>query len=224
MSTSPFRLAIAIVALPALVFVTACANTREGGSDRATPDAQATAQAAHIDSVARAGGVVDSILPMAEQLRRFREPLTPPPGDTLQFASPSIDALVDRFATAMQQRDTAAFERMVLSAAEFAWLYFPTSKMSQPPYEAPPGLLWGQILTSSNSGVRTALNKFGGRPWRVLRTTCDTVVVVEGANRLHESCTLSIRETNGQTLSARLFGTIVERDGRLKFLGLANPL
>ncbi|MCC6243095.1 MAG: hypothetical protein IT353_09655 [Gemmatimonadaceae bacterium] len=214
------RSATPIVALAAAFSILACGQARESGDESSPRDAQA----AHVDSVARAGGVVDSILPMEEQLRRFREPLTPPPGDTLQFASTSMRALVERFATAVQRRDSVAFERMVVSASEFAWLYFPSSKMSRPPYEAPPGLLWGQLLASSNNGIRSTLAKFGGRTWKVDATTCDSTVVVEGANRLHESCTLSLRETDGRTVSVRLFGTILERDRRFKFLGLANSL
>jgi hypothetical protein len=45
--------------------------------------------------------------------------------------------------------------------------------------------------------------------------------VAEGENRLHERCEVRVNAAGTPT---RLFGTILERDGRFKFLGYANPL
>ena len=121
----------------------------------------ADSQAAHIRDVVAAGGVVDSILPIDEQLRRFRADLREQP-DTLRHASASIDALVRRWGNAVATRDTADLNAMTLDRAEFAWLYYPGSKLSKPPYEAPPQLLWGQIMSNSNSGAQQLLARFGG--------------------------------------------------------------
>jgi len=203
-----------IPALCVLALAVACGD----GAPRTAADSQA----AHVRDVAAAGGIVDSILPIEEHLRRFRATLTRQP-DTLASASPSLDALVARWATAVAANDSAAFDAMVIDAAEFAWLFYPDSRMSKPPYEAPPGLLWGQLLASSNDGVRAVLKRYGGQPLRVDTVTCPDALV-EGANRLHERCVVTVRSGTAAKEERRLFGTILERDGRFKFVGLASEL
>ncbi len=203
--------------LPALCLLTLVASCGETG-----PRTAADSQAAHVRAVAAAGGVVDSILPIAEHLKRFRETLTRQP-DTLGSASASVDALVARWAAAVAANDSAAFDAMVIDAAEFAWLYYPESKMSKAPYEAPPGLLWGQILASSNAGVSAVLKMFGAQPLQVDAIKCPESVV-EGPNRLHERCVVILRRGASAAQEGRFFGTILERDGRFKFVGLASEL
>ena len=186
---------------------------------RTPPRTAADSQAAHVAEVAAAGGTVDSILPVAEALARFRDGLDRV--DTLRHAAASREALVDRWAQAVAANDTATLTALLLDRAEFAWLYYPGSRMSLPPYEAPPGLLWGQLLTSSNEGAARVMRRVGGRPFRVTELRCPAPPVIEGRNRLHERCDVRVGAERG---FSRLFGTILERDGRFKFLGYANPL
>jgi len=193
-------------------------------AEESTPAVQQTAadsQAAHVQAVVAAGGVVDSILPIAEHLRRFRAGL--PETDTLRSASTSIKALVERWAKAVSRRDTVDLNAMVVDRAEFAWLYYPGSKLSKPPYEAPPELLWSQFLTNSDGGARRLLTRFGGAALVVQSVSCPSIET-ENSNRLHERCVVRLKA--GETISGpmELFGTILERDGRFKFVGFANRL
>lgn len=177
------------------------------------PQTAADSQAAHIRDVAASGGTVDSILPVAEMLARFQA-TTSGSVDSISRGSTSIDALVSRFAVAIAKRDTAAFNAMLIDRAEFAWLYYPDSKMSKPPYEAPPGLLWDQMLSGSDEGIRKAMARFGATGLAATAVQCPTVSI-EGRNRLHSDCLVS---------GERPFSTILERDGRFKFLSYANRL
>jgi hypothetical protein len=196
------------------LLVTACGE--------AAPRTAADSQAAHVAEVIAAGGTVDSILPIDEQLRRFREGMQPV--DTLRHASPSQEALVRRFLVALTRRDTAALNALVIDRAEFAYLYYPGSALSLPPYEAPPQLLWGQILASSNEGVAKALTRVGGAGISLETIRCPAPPVAEGGNRLHQNCEIHIRIGDRPPETGRWFGTIVEREGRYKLLGLANAL
>ncbi len=207
--------------LAVVVSATACHAERPGQAS--SPQGAEAAQAQHVQEVVAAGGVVDSILPIPVQLERFRADLAERP-DTLRHASASREALVTRWTRAVAANDTAALNAMVLDQAEFAWLYYPDSRMSLPPYEAPPQLLWGQILESSNAGARALLNTFGGKPLAVGSLRCPTSAIAEGRNLLYERCTVRLRSA-GTTLPENVyFGTIVERDHRFKFLGYANNL
>jgi hypothetical protein len=190
-------------------------------ADKSAPS-PADEQAQHVAEVVAAGGVVDSILPMAEQLRRFREAL--PPTDTLLHASPSRDALIARWAAAIAKNDTSDLNAMIMDRNEFAWLYYPESPMAKPPYEAPPQLLWGQLLASSNKGATQLVNRFGGSRVTVSRVRCPTPPDTQGANVLHSKCEARLDAPGKQTVDGVLFGTIIERDGRFKFVGLSTDL
>lgn len=180
-------------------------------------------QQQHIKDVVAAGGVVDSILPIAVHLERFRKDLGPSP-DSLIHASSSVESLVEHWVTAVAKNDTAALNRMVMNRAEFAWFYYPESKMSKPPYEAPPELFWGQLLGSSDEGARGALKALGGKPVRLKKLNCPNAPTIEGSNRLHEGCAVTL-QVGGSTLSEGVyFGTILERDHRFKFVGYSNRM
>lgn len=208
--------------LPCAAFVFSTALMACGGAGEQAPRTAADSQAAHVAEVAAAGGVVDSILPMDEQLRRFREGMTPP--DSFRHAATSRDALVSRWLRAIAESDTATLNALLLDRAEFAYLYFPSSPMVAPPYEAPPQLLWGQILASSNSGLPKVLRRFSGKALSAPSLNCPDSGVVEGVNRTWSRCELSFRVGGTETARGRFFGTIVEREGRFKFLGYANEL
>jgi hypothetical protein len=180
-------------------------------------------QAAHVREVVAAGGVVDSILPMAEQLRRFRSDLAPSP-DSLRGASRSVNALVRRWALAVSERDTVALRRLSLDRSEFAWFYYPGSQLSRPPYESPPQLLWGQLQSNSESGIRQVLGRFGGSPFELIAVTCPPPSDTTTTSRVYSNCRVRVRISDRSTIEDRLFGSIVEHDGRFKFLGYANRL
>lgn len=182
----------------------------------------ADSQAAHIAEVVAAGGVVDSILPVDELLRRFRAGIPEHP-DTLRGASGSLDELVARWATAVSKRDAPALNAMVIDRAEFAWLYYPDSPMSKPPYEMPPGLLWSQLLANSDEGAKQLLVRFGGHEIEVEAVSCKAVKTV-GGNTMHEGCEIGGAIGGKSIGKARMFGSVIERDGRFKFLGYANSL
>lgn len=188
-----------------------------------TPLSAADSQAAHIRAVVAAGGVVDSILPLDEQLRRFRTDAGPAV-DTLRNASPSIDALVQQWALAIAQRDTAMLSTLTLSRGEFAWLYYPGSKLTKVPYEAPPQLLWGQIVENSTGGAKHVLERFGGQPFVVQSVHCGPPDDTTDALLVRSDCMVHLRANGTVIDSARLFGSIVEQHGRFKFLGYANSL
>lgn len=223
------------MAFPRLVVATAVACTlaacSRGEAAPATADSAATRQAAEeaanrrrVDSLAKAGGTIDSILPIAEHVRRFRATLGGPVPDTLRHAAPSREAVVARWLGAVTARDTTALRRLVVDRAEFIALYYPTSPLAAPPYEMPPELLWSQMLLNSEDGGTKVLKVLGGRRTRLVSLRCPETPTREGANVLHQDC-LVVLEVDGQVRpETRAFGTILEREGRFKLLGLSSKL
>ncbi len=199
-----------VPALPLLLPLLACLAC-EGRTPR--PEATAAGESPPT-------GVVDSVLPMDVALDRFRADLAEP--DRLRSGADTRDALVQGVIDALAANDTAAFERLAVDRAEWAWLYFPTSTVARPPYELPPALAWFQLQERNRRGVLRALRELGGHEIDSRGYACDPEPTEEGANLLWTGCTVTLSRDGGEPVTIRLFGAILERDGRFAVLSFTN--
>jgi hypothetical protein len=170
---------------------------------------------------AEASTHVDSVLPREVELARFRAGLVEPAG--LSGGERSRDALVRRFLTALGRRDTSALAALLLTRAEFAYLYYPSHPESQPPYNLSPGLMWFMIEARSEQGLRNALEARGGRPEEYGGYTCARSER-QRENTVWTGCLVRRAQAPGDTVAELLFGLIIERGGRYKFVSYANKL
>ena len=205
----------AIVWLLAILTASACSGIDQG-EDRSTSGNRPAST-----ELGSTVGYVDSAIPIDEALRRFQQDLRKP--EALRGGSVSREKLVRGFVRALEVRDTAALRRMVLKADEFAWLYYPSSPLSRPPYELSPSLMWFQLQGESEKGASRLLAERAGRPLRYVEHVC-APARLEGENRIHSHCELRHLTPAGDTVSERLFGLILERDGLHKFVSYANKL
>lgn len=173
------------------------------------------------ESAPPAAGVIDSALPIAEHLRRFRATLATR-ADSFSHASTTPDTLVTRWVRAVAARDTMTLRALLLSRAEFADLVYEQLRISKPPYEMAPELLWFQLTSNSEEGIRKVLDKLGGHELTLRSLRCPTPVDTQGVLRMQDGCLLRLRVDQDTLPEDRFFGSIVGRDGRYKFLGYSN--
>lgn len=202
-----------------LLALLACAAGACRGDDR-KPSAIAAGSAT--ESRAATPAVPDSQYDIAVQLRRFRDSVGDRPTGLAESAT-SREALVRRFVRAVEAADTAALERMQLSAGEFAWFYYPDSKLSRPPYELEPQLMWMQIRAHGDRGRSRLLQKYGGKLLGYRALDCQSPER-QGDVLLHECRIRHTQAASERAVDKRLFGTILERQGRFKFVSYANQL
>ena len=164
---------------------------------------------------------IDSAVPRDEALRRFQQGIER--ADSLSGAARSRGALVRRFVRALEARDTLALRRLVLTRGEFAYLCYPANPQGLPPYELSPDLMWFLLVEGSNRGLAHALEERGGRPLGFVGHSCEAEPSRQGDNTVWGPC-LVRRQEAGDTVAERLFGLIVERRGRYKFVSYANNL
>lgn len=193
-----------LVALPALVSLGSC-----GGQSRATEPPKEAAR------------VVDSAVARDSALRDFREGLAPI--DSLAGGATSLPVLMRAFVRAVEDRDTAALERLTLSRREFAWIYYPTNPQAAPPYDLSPSLYWFLLEGRSRKGLAHLLTDRAGRPLHYAGVRCDSTVSREGENTVRGPCAV-LRVLNGDTIAERMFGLVIERRGQWKFVSYANKL
>ncbi len=209
----PRRRLATLLLLAAWAAATACAaGDAASTSGRAAGDTAGTVAAPARDEM-------DARLDSA--LRRFQAGLPVPAG--LEGGEATRDALVLRFVRAIEAADTSDLRRMVMTRAEFAHLYYPGSAYTRRPTRQEADLVWFLHLQDSQKGVSRALARYGTQPLGFVDYACDPTPVREGPNTLWHGCAVRI-VPGGDTLRLRLFGSILERDGRFKLYSFANDL
>ncbi|HZN98543.1 MAG TPA: hypothetical protein VFB61_12500 [Gemmatimonadales bacterium] len=168
------------------------------------------------------GGVVDSIVPRDTAIARFQRSL--PLVTAFQGGAPSRDRLVRSFVAALEKRDTAALRALALDRSEFGWLYYPTNPEGLPPYNLTPQLMWFLLEGRNEQGVAKLLDRRAGRPLHYLGYRCEGEPSRQGGSVVWGPCVVLRRSEQGDTVSERLFGQIVARGGRYKFVSYANQL
>ena len=200
-----------LAGLLALAAFTACAGGERGAASVA---AAFFAAPAPVPLPLQPAGTWTAADARARELPAFREGLERPAA--LDGGAASAPALVDAWVRALEARDSSAFAPMLLSRAEFAWLYYPTHPLARPPYDLSPDEMWFQQSGNSAKGLREVLEKRGGRSLGFLGFRCDPPISY-GENRFHGNCIVR-RLENGTVREERLFGSILERGNRWKFV------
>ncbi len=166
--------------------------------------------------------VVDSIVPRDTAIARFQR--AAPRVESFAGGAETRDALVGSFVTALERRDTATLRSLVLTPSEFGWLYYPTNPEGLPPYSLTPQLMWFMLEGNSSRGFSRLLLKRSGRPLGYASYRCEGDPSRQGTNVVWGPCLVLRRLESGDMVAERLFGLIVERDGRHKFVSYANRL
>jgi hypothetical protein len=167
-------------------------------------------------------GVVDSVVPRESALARFQGSISQV--DSLTGGAASRDQLVRRFVTALEKGDTVALGSLVLTQSEFGWLYYPTNPEGLPPYRLTPQLMWFMLEGHSDKGYLRLLQLRAGKSLRLISHRCEGEPSRQGENTVWGPCLMLRLGEKGDTISERLFGQIVERGGRYKFVSYANKL
>ena len=172
---------------------------------------------------AQAAVRVDSGVSRETELARFRDSLAEPAA--LSGGAASRDALVRAFIRALEARDTSALSALLLTRAEFAYLYYPTNPEARPPYNLSPALMWFMGEGRSRRGLSQALEQRSGQQLRYAGYSC-AASQRQGENTVWTGCTVRHHQAGagGGVIDEMLFGPIIERGGRFKFVSYANKL
>ncbi len=192
-----------------------------GACERARAESADGPASASASAPVAPGTVVDSARTVEDDLRAFREGL--PPVAALEGGAASRDELVRGWVLAVEENDTATIRRLVLSRAEFAYLYYPSSRFTGPPTQLEPSLLWFMMQQNSEKGIVRVLRRLGGKTLGYTGHDC-TPPTTEGPNRLWERCSVELGSPPADFQATQLFGSVMEHGGRFKFVSYANGL
>lgn len=164
---------------------------------------------------------VDSIRPIEEEIELFRASLPEHP-TTVSGGAASVDELLEAFVAAVNRGDGRRLAELTLTRAEFAYFYYPHTRYTRPPYELSPALVWYRLASRSSRGASRLTTTFESRELQLRGSSCASPEAL-GDGRLHD-CLATVLDADGRWVDVRIFGRILERDGRYKFVSLGNEL
>lgn len=210
--------------LAALIVSVALSSAGCGSSGEAGPNhaGRGRAEVAAVPTRPTSRFVVDSAIPLDEALRRFQAGIAPV--RRLEGGGSTREQLVERVVLALERGDTSGLRALEVSRAEFAYLLYPSSIYTHPPFEQAPEIVWMLQRVAGSSGYHRLTERFAGRALGYRGHRCDRTVVEQGANRFWGGCVVTYRSAAGNWRTGRLFGAIVEREGRYKLVNYANDL
>jgi hypothetical protein len=167
------------------------------------------------------GYVIDSVFTPEENLRRFQATVAAPANARLTGGAPTTDALLRRYWALLSTSDTLAMTPLIVSRAEYAYLYFPES--IEATSGMPPAVGWELIVRQSGRGLTRALFQAQRSPSTVVRTLCSDEPRTMGKSIVYGPCGVVIRR-DGAEETLWIAKTLLERDGVHKLLGLQNEL
>jgi hypothetical protein len=224
------KLYVSLAAIALSCAVAACDSA--AGASRSAVVAKVNTDSLRADSIARArqdsinrtlpGYVIDSVLPVAEELHRFRVSIGGDSAIAFSHASPSRDELVKRLVRGVARRDSVDLRNTLVSPREFADLIYPSSPYTRPPYRQAPGLVWMMITNHSGSGYTRLLRRRGDARLELASYQCNETPEVQGPNKLWSDCVVKVVADKKDTTTQKWFGSIVERDGKFKLLSYRN--
>ena len=216
--------ALAIAACSRQAAKSAAADSMHADSVRTDSIRRDSIARAREDSITRAqpGYVIDSTLPVEEELRRFRKAVGATPVTAFSNGSRSREELVKRVVRAVANRDSADLRALTLTAREFADLVYPSSPYTHPPYRTSPGLVWMQISQPNATGLKRLLARRGGTAYEYVDHSCKPTPERQGPNTIWVDCQIRVIGPTRETLAQRWFGSIIERGGVYKVVSFSN--
>ena len=165
---------------------------------------------------------VDSIFPIEEEIRRFREGLDQV--ETLVSGAATLEGLISELLSAVERSDTAAVRSLAIDRAEFAYLYYPYTIYVARPYELGPGIVWFRSQNRSGRGLDRLLALAEEGRMKSGGFTCPDGPVEHGPGSLRSGCTVEVLRSDGAYAPTQLFGSVLEHEGRFKLVSFANEL
>lgn len=136
----------------------------------------------------------------------------PPP---LQHTLESPDAVGRAVLQALAARDEAALRRLAIDEAEFRDHIWPSLPAARPERNLPLDYVWGDLRQKSGTSLTRTLAEHGGKQYQLEQVVLGQTTEYAGF-KTHARTILRVRGTGPAVLDIRVFGSLVEKNGRWK--------
>lgn len=125
-------------------------------------------------------------------------------------------ALAEAVLGALAARDIAALQALPLSEREFREAVWPDLPASRPEANVPFDYAWRTLAQNSRGQLAETFHQHAGRRYTLIRLQFDGRQTDSGRFRVHRGSRVLVRDDAGRERQLRLFGSVLERDGRYK--------
>jgi len=139
----------------------------------------------------------------------------PPAPRYLAHAAASPEMLSRDFLAALAISDVPALKRARITKDEFTWYVWPELPASRLP-NVTSEFAWSQATLNSLSGLGGLLNQYSGRRFEFVRIRFAGGARDHSSYRVHYDSRLTVRDESGEEFEVKLFGSMLEMDGRFK--------
>jgi hypothetical protein len=130
------------------------------------------------------------------------------------FESPEI--LARELLGAIERKDRARLEELALTEDEFKTIVWPRLPSSRPEAGLPVDYAWQDLHSKSVGYLITTLHEFGGQRLELIGLEFRGETTDYVRFQVRRRSTLDVRDESGNTRRVRLFGSMIEQDGRVK--------
>jgi hypothetical protein len=134
----------------------------------------------------------------------------------VSHAERSADALARAVLLAIEQRDIDRLRQLALNEQEFREIVWPELPAARPERNVPFGYAWSDLRTKSETSLKNTLSTHGGRHLELVRVRFPGGTTQYDSYLVHRDTVVVARGTDGIEEDVRLFGSVLEQDGRFK--------
>jgi hypothetical protein len=137
-------------------------------------------------------------------------------GVQLQHTHGSPKAVAEAVVAALDRRDTAPLEQLALTEQEFRRVVWPRQPAARPERNIPWDYAWRALAGKSTLQLRGRIQEWRPARLMVVDVAFDGETTDYRTYRVLRKSRVTLRDAAGRLTTARLFGSIIEQQGRFK--------
>jgi hypothetical protein len=145
-----------------------------------------------------------------------------PPATPLAGTFDSAEAVALAVLEGLAAPDVVALRQLSLTEHEFREIVWPELPSSRPEVNLPVAYAWGTLAQNSQGSLATTIAAHGGRRYTLLKVRVTGRSTPYGSFTVHRDVTLDVVDDAGVRGQLRVFGSLLERDGRWKIFSFVT--
>lgn len=128
----------------------------------------------------------------------------------------SPEALARAVLSALERRDVDALNELAIDEAEFREHVWPELPAARPERNLPFSYVWGDLHQKSLARLGQTVAMHGGKAYKLVSIRFVGETTPYKSYRVHRDSEITLTDAEGGTENIRLFGSVLEKDGRFK--------
>ena len=134
----------------------------------------------------------------------------------LAHSQDSPEALARAVLSALERRDVDALNELAIDEGEFREHVWPELPAARPERNLPFSYVWGDLHQKSTARLGQTIAKHGGKAYKLVSMRFIGETTPYQSYRVHRDSEITLTDAEGGIQPIRLFGSVLEKDGRYK--------